>query len=31
MQITIFDLQGIPLYNADIEAQGDPERVTEFK
>lgn len=31
MHITIFDLQGIPLYNADVEAQGDPERVAEFK
>ena len=31
MGITIFDLEGIPLYNADVEAEGDPERVTEFK
>lgn len=31
MEITIFDLVGIPLYNADIEEQGDPERVVEFK
>lgn len=31
MGVTIFDLQGIPLYNADVEAKGDPERVTEFK
>jgi chromate reductase, NAD(P)H dehydrogenase (quinone) len=31
MNIEIFDLEGIPLFNADIEAQGDPERVKEFK
>jgi len=31
LHITTFDLQGIPLFNADVEAQGDPERVTEFK
>lgn len=31
MKIRIFDLQGIPLYNADVEEQGDPDRVTEFK
>jgi len=31
MEITIFDLEGIPLYNADVEALGDPERVAEFK
>lgn len=31
MNIHIFDLEGIPLYNADVEAQGDPERVAEFK
>lgn len=31
MNIRIFDLEGIPLYNADVEAQGDPERVSEFK
>ena len=31
LHIKIFDLQGIPLYNADVEAQGDPERVSEFK
>lgn len=29
--ITIFALQGIPLYNADVEAKGDPDRVAEFK
>jgi chromate reductase, NAD(P)H dehydrogenase (quinone) len=31
MSIEIFDLQGIPLFNADVESEGDPERVTEFK
>jgi len=31
LQIEIFDLQDIPLFNADLEAQGDPERVAEFK
>jgi len=31
MHITIFDLQGIPLFNADAEAHGDPERVADFK
>ncbi|MEL7833326.1 NADPH-dependent FMN reductase [Fodinibius sp. Rm-B-1B1-1] len=31
MHITIFDLAGIPLYNADVEAQGNPKQVTEFK
>lgn len=31
MKIAFFDLQGIPLYNADVEAEGDPERVQEFK
>ena len=31
MKIEISDLEGIPLFNADIEAQGDPERVMEFK
>ncbi len=31
LDIDIFDLADIPLYNADVEAQGDPERVTEFK
>lgn len=31
MNIHIFDLQDIPLYNADVEAEGDPERVREFK
>lgn len=31
MNIEIFDLEGIPLFNADVESEGDPERVTEFK
>ncbi|SMO44003.1 NADPH-dependent FMN reductase [Fodinibius sediminis] len=31
MNIHIFDLEGIPLYNADVEANGDPGRVMEFK
>ena len=31
MTIEIFDLDGIPLYNADVEAEGDPEQVAAFK
>jgi chromate reductase len=31
MTIEIFDLTGVPLYNADLEAEGDPERVTALK
>ena len=31
MTIDIFDLAGVPLYNADLEAEGDPERVTALK
>lgn len=31
LNIELFDLAGIPLYNADLEAQGDPKRVNEFK
>lgn len=31
LNIELFDLEGIPLYNADLEAQGDPKRVSEFK
>jgi chromate reductase, NAD(P)H dehydrogenase (quinone) len=31
MEFEIFDLMPIPLYNADIEAQGDPEAVAAFK
>lgn len=31
MTIEIYDISGIPLYNADVEAQGDPEAVQRFK
>lgn len=31
VSIEIFDLAPIPLYNADVEAEGDPEPVAEFK
>lgn len=31
MQIETFDLTPIPVYNADVEAAGDPEPVAEFK
>lgn len=31
MMLDIFDLEDIPLYNADVEAEGDPDRVTAFK
>ncbi len=31
MNIDLFDLEGIPLFNADVEKKGDPERVTIFK
>ena len=31
MEITIFDLKPIPLYDADVEAAGDPESVRAFK
>jgi chromate reductase, NAD(P)H dehydrogenase (quinone) len=31
MEITIFDLGKIPLYNHDVEQQGDPEPVKAFK
>lgn len=31
LSIELFDLEGIPLYNADLEAGGDPKRVAEFK
>jgi len=31
MLIEIFDLLQIPLYNADVEARGDPEPVAAFK
>lgn len=31
MTIEIFDLKDIPLYNGDVEAEGDPPAVAEFK
>src|SRR5438874_3438852 len=31
MMIEIFDLAGIPLYNGDVEAAGDPEPVAAFR
>jgi len=31
MQIRSFELRGIPLYDGDVEAQGDPEPVREWK
>ena len=31
MEIAIFDLKDIPLYNGDVEAEGDPESVTALK
>src|SRR5438132_887093 len=31
MKITEFDISGIPLYNADVEAKGDPEEVKALK
>lgn len=31
MAISIFDLIDVPLYNGDVEAQGDPEGVARFK
>lgn len=31
MDIEIFDLAGIPLFNADLEAEGDPDSVRKFK
>ena len=31
MTLEIFDLAPIPLYNGDVEAQGDPEPVRDFK
>jgi chromate reductase len=31
MEIRIFDIAPIPLYNADVEAKGDPEPVTALK
>ncbi|HEX8127310.1 MAG TPA: NADPH-dependent FMN reductase [Allosphingosinicella sp.] len=31
MRISIFDLADVPLYNGDVEAEGDPEPVARFK
>jgi chromate reductase, NAD(P)H dehydrogenase (quinone) len=31
MEIELFDLAGIPLFDQDVEAQGDPERVVQLK
>ena len=31
MKIELFDLEGIPLFNEDVEKSGDPARVAEFK
>lgn len=31
MIVDVFDLAPIPLYNADVEAQGDPDPVAAFK
>ena len=31
MRIAIFDLAGIPLYDGDLEAEGEPEAVARFK
>jgi chromate reductase len=31
MRISIFDLAEVPLYNGDVEAEGDPEPVARFK
>jgi chromate reductase, NAD(P)H dehydrogenase (quinone) len=31
MEIAVFDLAGIPLYDGDVEAEGDPEAVARFK
>lgn len=31
LAITLFDLIDLPLYNADVEAEGDPPPVAEFK
>lgn len=31
MAISIFEIDEVPLYNADVEAQGDPEPVARFK
>ncbi len=31
VRLDVFDLAGLPLYNADVEAEGDPEPVARFK
>ena len=31
MAVEVFDLRGVPLYDADLEAEGDPERVAALK
>ena len=31
MEINIFDIKGLPFYDGDLEAQGDPESVTALK
>lgn len=31
MAIDVFDIAGIPLYNADVEARGEPDAVGQFK
>jgi chromate reductase len=31
MEVEIFDLAGVPLFNQDLEEQGDPERVVRLK
>lgn len=31
VEITLFDLKELPLYNGDVEAEGDPESVTALK
>jgi chromate reductase len=31
MDVEVFDLTPVPLFNADVEAQGDPQSVTELK
>src|SRR5690625_7543912 len=31
MKIEFFDLEGIPFFSEDVEAEGDPDYVTQFK
>src|SRR5690625_1613003 len=31
MKVEFFDLEGIPFFNADVEAEGDPDYVKKFK